>query len=58
MTGDREQCVGIGCDDYLTKPIDRAALTALFQKYAAAPSGMIPPLEVATTSPVVGVIAS
>jgi PAS domain S-box-containing protein len=33
MRGDREKCLEAGCDDYLAKPVTRASLTKLFERY-------------------------
>ena len=40
MEGDRQKCIQAGCDDYATKPIDRAKLTGMIHKHLHAEAAL------------------
>jgi CheY-like chemotaxis protein/HPt (histidine-containing phosphotransfer) domain-containing protein len=43
MTGDRERCLAAEMDNYLSKPLDKAALLALIQRIPAPPAAAAAP---------------
>jgi len=48
MAGDRERCLASGMDDYISKPLDRAALVLLLRRWLQA-SERLPSNEAAST---------
>src|SRR3954447_24505264 len=39
MPGDRERCIGGGCDDYIAKPVSIGGILALVERYTMRPPG-------------------
>jgi signal transduction histidine kinase/CheY-like chemotaxis protein len=44
MADDRQKCIAAGCDDYVSKPIDRKEMIATISRYAGLSSGVMTPV--------------
>ncbi len=51
MTGDREKCLAAGCNEHLTKPVDRRQLLALLGRYLSVRQDDHPAAATAVTAP-------
>ncbi|MGE5517533.1 MAG: response regulator [Bacteroidota bacterium] len=51
LNGDRERCLAVGMDDYISKPIDRRKLAALLDKWQALIAGGAPQAGEAAAEP-------
>jgi two-component system sensor histidine kinase/response regulator len=52
LEGERERCLAAGMDDFLTKPVDAAALEQVVRRWTAAPTSERLPAPAALASPV------
>ena len=57
MSGDRERCIEAGMDDYVSKPIDPAALVEVLKRVTAMKSTGLPPAAAESHRPAAGAVA-